>query len=115
MAGTGSYFQTYLKRALANLEAADRERTLEMPMDGSPEGASRALLPRSRSDGRWHAEREDTLPTASRPSSGASRTSSAVPGTPTRSSRASLVPNVSSTPKLQELRSMFGLTDKEAH
>ncbi len=40
MAGTGSYFQTYLKRALANLEAADRERTLEMPMDGSPEQTS---------------------------------------------------------------------------
>lgn len=51
MAGTGSYFQTYLKRALANLEAADRERTLEMPMDGSPEqagafSASAAQTPR---------------------------------------------------------------------
>ncbi|GAA5992452.1 hypothetical protein JCM10908_000823 [Rhodotorula pacifica] len=89
MAGTGSYFQTYLKRALANLEAADRERTLEMPLDGSPE-----------------------QPT-SRPSSSTSRPSSIVPGTPTRSSRGSLNPSVTATPKLQELRSMFGLTDKD--
>ena len=44
MAGTGSYFQTYLKRALANLEAADRERTGEPPaapaFDTASTGAS---------------------------------------------------------------------------
>ncbi|GAA5872661.1 hypothetical protein JCM3774_001877 [Rhodotorula dairenensis] len=89
MAGTGSYFQTYLKRALANLEAADRERTLEMPLDGSPEQ------------------------TTSQPSSGASRVASVVPDTPTRSARGSVNPSVTATPKLQELRSLFGLTDKQ--
>lgn len=40
MAGTGSYFQTYLKRALANLEAADRERTGQPPASPAPEAAS---------------------------------------------------------------------------
>lgn len=36
MAGTGSYFQTYLRRALANLETADRERNVDPPAPASP-------------------------------------------------------------------------------
>jgi len=40
MAGTGSYFQTYLKRALANLEATDRERKVEAPTSPSSESMS---------------------------------------------------------------------------
>ncbi|GAA6054178.1 hypothetical protein JCM3770_002818 [Rhodotorula araucariae] len=90
MAGTGSYFQTYLKRALANLEAADRERSGEPPASPSAESAS----------------------TFGRPSSRSSRPSAIIPGTPTRS-RLSLGPGaLGSTPqqsaKLQELHSMFG-------
>lgn len=46
MAGTGSYFQTYLKRALANLEAADRERNAEPPVSPSAESASSRTYPR---------------------------------------------------------------------
>ncbi|GAA5933192.1 hypothetical protein JCM3775_002563 [Rhodotorula graminis] len=93
MAGTGSYFQTYLKRALANLEAADRERTGEPPASPSPS--------------------LDAASTTARPVSHSSRPPSvAVPGTPTRS-RLSLGPGaLNSTPqqsaKLQELHSMFG-------
>ncbi|BGP46329.1 hypothetical protein JCM10450v2_002171 [Rhodotorula kratochvilovae] len=90
MAGTGSYFQTYLKRALANLEAADRERSGEPPASPVAESAT----------------------TFGRPASRSSRPSSVVPGTPTRS-RLSLGPGaLASTPqqsaKLQELHSMFG-------
>ncbi|BGO97975.1 Protein STU2 [Rhodotorula toruloides] len=96
MAGTGSYFQTYLKRALANLEAADRERGVETP--ASPTSASSS--------------------TSTRPSSRPTSSASAAPGTPTRSSRLSLGPNaVSSTPqqsaRLQELHSVFGFGQKE--
>lgn len=113
MAGTGSYFQTYLKRALANLEAADRERTLEMPLDGSPEQTTSASLvkhDRYRSNARLT---RTPGPIASQASSGTSRPSNVVPGTPTRSARASQNPSVTATPKLQELRSLFGLTDKQ--
>ncbi|GAA5878237.1 hypothetical protein JCM16303_002695 [Sporobolomyces ruberrimus] len=97
MAGTGSYFQTYLKRALANLEANDHERKVENPT--SPSSDSMTGVP-SR---------------LSRPSSAAS---SIAPGTPTRSSRLSLGPTSSTgTPqqsaKLAELKSMFGVADKE--
>ncbi|GAA5947554.1 hypothetical protein JCM3765_001726 [Sporobolomyces pararoseus] len=97
MAGTGSYFQTYLKRALANLEATDRERKVETPT--SPTSESMSSVP-SR---------------LSRPSSAASNPA---PGTPTRSSRLSLGPTSSTgTPqqsaKLAELKSMFGVADRE--
>ncbi|GAA5944540.1 Stu2p [Sporobolomyces koalae] len=97
MAGTGSYFQTYLKRALANLEAADRERKTETPT--SPTSEPMSGVP-SR---------------LSRPSSAASL---GAPGTPTRSSRLSLGPTApTGTPsqqaKLAELKSMFGVSDKE--
>ncbi|GAA6034227.1 hypothetical protein JCM8097_003793 [Rhodosporidiobolus ruineniae] len=108
MAGTGSYFQTYLRRALANLEAADRERSAEPPTSPSTD-------------------------TFARPASRSSRPSSIAPGTPTRpsSSRMSIgsaagtglglggVPggSGSGTPnsqaKLQELQSMFGFAQKE--
>ncbi|GAA5904142.1 Stu2p [Sporobolomyces salmoneus] len=99
MAGTGSYFQTYLKRALANLEATDRERKIETPTSPSSESMSSGMPSR-----------------LSRPSSVASNVA---PGTPTRtSSRLSLGPGSSSgTPqqsaKLAELKSMFGVADKE--
>ncbi|GAA6011628.1 hypothetical protein JCM11491_004710 [Sporobolomyces phaffii] len=97
MAGTGSYFQTYLKRALANLEANDSERKVETPT--SPGSESMSSVP-SR---------------LSRPSSAASN---AAPGTPTRSSRLSLGPTApTGTPqqsaKLAELKSMFGVADKD--
>ncbi|BGP23073.1 microtubule associated protein [Rhodotorula toruloides] len=96
MAGTGSYFQTYLKRALANLEAADRERAVEVPV--SPTSASSGA--------------------SARPSSRPTSSASAAPGTPSRSSRLSLGPNaVPSTPqqsaRLQELHSVFGFGQKE--
>ncbi|GAA5837023.1 hypothetical protein JCM11251_004477 [Rhodosporidiobolus azoricus] len=96
MAGTGSYFQTYLKRALANLKAADPDAKDEPPTSPS-------------------------LDAFGRPSSRMSRPSSAAPGTPTRASRASIGSGtgfgMSSTPqnsaKLQELQSMFGFAQKE--
>ncbi|GAA5971652.1 hypothetical protein JCM11641_000672 [Rhodosporidiobolus odoratus] len=95
MAGTGSYFQTYLRRALANLESADRERNAEPPASPSAEALTR-------------------------PSSRSSRPSSVAPGTPTRS-RMSMgggpAGSMSTTPqpsaKLQELQSMFGFAQKE--
>ncbi|GAA5860693.1 hypothetical protein JCM8547_005503 [Rhodosporidiobolus lusitaniae] len=89
MAGTGSYFQTYLRRALANLEAADRERLIEHP-PASP-----------------------SVDSFARPASRTSRPSSVAPGTPTRS-RMSIgsAAGASTTPqqaaKLSELQSMFG-------
>ncbi|GAA5893605.1 hypothetical protein JCM5296_002476 [Sporobolomyces johnsonii] len=97
MAGTGSYFQTYLKRALSNLEAADRERNAEAPR--SPTSEPVAGFPR--------------------PSSRSSRPSSTGPGTPTRASRMSISSSaaVASTPqqaaKLQELQSMFGFAQRD--
>ncbi|GAA6061591.1 hypothetical protein JCM10212_004341 [Sporobolomyces blumeae] len=96
MAGTGSYFQTYLKRALSNLEAADLERKSEGPTSPTSESMSAATSSR-----------------ASRPSSAASL----APGTPTRSSRLSLGPSTGATPqtsaKLAELKSMFGVPDRD--
>ncbi|GAA5910305.1 hypothetical protein JCM6882_003246 [Rhodosporidiobolus microsporus] len=97
MSGTGSYFQTYLKRALANLKAADPDAKEEPPLSPS-------------------------LDTFGRPSSRSSRPSSVAPDTPTRASRMSIGSAAggggsSSTPqqsaKLQELQSMFGFAQKE--
>lgn len=119
MAGTGSYFQTYLKRALANLEAADRERGVETP--ASPTSASSSTCPSMISCPRSNAPQSLMLISqiaATRPSSRPTSSASAAPGTPTRSSRLSLGPNAtSSTPqqsaRLQELHSVFGFGQKE--
>ncbi|BGP14170.1 hypothetical protein JCM10213_002469 [Rhodosporidiobolus nylandii] len=94
MSGTGSYFQTYLRRALANIEASEQERHAQGPTSPS-------------------------VDVFARPSSRSSRPSSIAPGTPTRASRMSIgsAAGASATPqqsaKLQELQSMFGFAQKE--
>ncbi|KAI5480254.1 microtubule associated protein [Pseudohyphozyma bogoriensis] len=109
MAGTGNYFQTYLRRALDNLATADRERGSfpPTPSESRTRSTSSSISrPNSASS---------SSGTPVRPSSTYSTGGNAANGvaSPRTSHRLSMGPGGGSA-KLQELKSVFGYSDEAA-